>query len=502
MYLCGYAIEVALKARICRTLNWTGFPETRGEFEGYQSCRRPEYASVIYYLHNLTLLLASPLLCLLLARRLLTGKSRAGWAERWGRLPEDLASKRAPRLWFHAASVGEVMAAVPILRACRERLPDHELVLSVITPGGHEVAAKMVGGLLRAAIYCPFDVPFAVRRALRTIRPDVFIDLETELWPNLLYHLKRAGVRTVLVNGRISDRSIGKYRRWHLFFAWVLSHFDRILVQSPRDAERLRLIGADAARVEVFGNAKFDQLSGRLEAEQITALRRSLKLPEGAPVWVVGSTRLPKEERQVIQAYRKARKALPDLALIHAPRHIERAEEVAAMMREAGLAPVRRTQLGNASGPVSVLILDTLGELANVYAVGDVAFVGNSLVPPGGGQNPLQPLAQGKPVLYGEYMANFRDIVAMAEEAQVGFAVADADDLAARLVDLLRSPQERAAIAERALALIEANRGAADRYADAIVALATADGRNSISPGLFTNGGRARHVPTQYDEQE
>jgi 3-deoxy-D-manno-octulosonic-acid transferase len=435
---------------------------------------------VIYYLYNLFLLLVSPLLCLLLARRLLAGKSRAGWAQRWGRLPEELACKRAPRLWFHAASVGEVMAATPILRACRERLPDHELVLSVITPGGYEVAAKMTDSLLRAAVYSPFDIPFAVRRALRTIQPDVFIDLETELWPNLLYHLKRAGARTALVNGRISDRSIGKYRRWHPFFAWTLSHFDRILAQSPRDAERLRLIGADAARVEVFGNAKFDQLSGRLEAGQVTALRRSLKLPEGAPIWVVGSTRLPEEERQVIQAYRKAQGALPDLALIHAPRHIERAEEVAALMREAGLAPARRTQLANTEGPVSVLILDTLGELANVYAVGDVAFVGNSLVPPGGGQNPLQPLAQGKPVLYGKYMANFRDIAAMAEVERVGFTVADADDLAARLVDLVRSPPERAAIADRALALIEANRGAADRYADAIVALATADGRDPV----------------------
>lgn len=416
--------------------------------------------------------MASPLLALYLLRRLLVGKSRAGWAERWGRLPEAFACKQAPRLWVHAASVGEVMAATPILRAYRERQPAHEIVLSVITPGGHEVASGLVGSLVHTVFYSPFDAPWAVRRALRAIQPDVLAILETELWPNLLHHARRAGARIVLVNGRISDRSIGRYRRFRLLFRWALACFDRLLAQTERDAERLREIGADPARVEVLGNAKFDQAADRLSEEQVAALRRDLKLPEGAPVWVVGSTRLEEEERLTLAAYQKARESLPDLVLIHAPRHVERAGEVADRMRAVGLKPVRRTELARVDGPVSQIVLDTFGELGSVYAVGDVAFLGNSLLPPGGGQNLLQPLAQGKPALYGKWMSNFRDIAALAEAEGVGFPVADADELADRLVALLRDPPQRAALAERAVALVAANRGAAARYAEAIAKLA------------------------------
>jgi len=411
------------------------------------------------------------LLALYLLRRLLAGKSRDGLAERWGRLRGELACKKGPRVWVHGASVGEVMAAAPILRAYKERRSGHEIVLSVITPGGYEVASGLVGSLVQAVFYCPFDVPFAVRRVLRVIQPDGLVILETELWPNLLYQARRAGARVVLVNGRLSDRSIGRYRRFRFFFRWTLGCFDRLLAQTERDAARLREIGGDPARISVFGNAKFDQAADRLSSEQVSALRRDLKLPDGAPVWVVGSTRLAEEERWVLEAYRKARQALPDLVLIHAPRHVERAAEVADLMRGVGLNPARRTELASVEGPVSQVVLDTFGELGSVYAVGDVAFLGNSLLPPGGGQNLLQPLAQGKPALYGKYMSNFRDIAALAEAEGVGFPVADAEELADRLVALIRDPARRAALAERAVALVAANRGAAARYAEAIAEL-------------------------------
>jgi 3-deoxy-D-manno-octulosonic-acid transferase len=425
---------------------------------------------VSYFLYNLLLLLLSPVLAVILARRLLAGKSRAGWRERWGHLPEDMACKTAPRLWVHCASVGEVVAATPILKLLRERLPEHEIVLSVITPGGLETA--QAAGLARAVFYAPFDIPWAVHRALRIVQPDVLVILETELWPNLLHHARRAGARVILVNGRISDRSFPTYRHLRFLFRWTLGHFDRILVQTERDVERFRQIGGDPARIAVFGNAKFDQAVERQNVEQVAALRRDLKLAEGAPVWVVGSTRLAEEERLVLAAYLQARESLPDLALIHAPRHIERAGEVADMMREAGLNPVRRTEPAGAEGRVSQLILDTFGELAKVYAVGDVAFLGNSLIPPGGGQSLLQPLAQGKPALYGPYVSNFRDIAAQAEAAGVGFPVSGAKELAAHVVSLIRDPERRAVLAERAVALIAANRGAAARYADAIAELA------------------------------
>src|SRR5579872_1890046 len=151
--------------------------------------------------------MALPVLGAYLGGRLIRGKSREGWGERWGHLPDRWAPKTAPRLWVHAASVGEVVAATPILRAYKERHSDHEIVMSVITPGGHEVASNLVGSLVDAVFYCPFDIPTAVRRAVRKVHADVFVGLETELWPNLLYHVRRSGARTVLINGRISDRS-------------------------------------------------------------------------------------------------------------------------------------------------------------------------------------------------------------------------------------------------------------------------------------------------------
>ncbi len=404
----------------------------------------------------------------MLCVRLLRGKSRAGWGERWGRLPETLARRSAPRLWVHAASVGEVMAATPVIRAYHTLHPDHEIVVSVITPGGHEIASKMIGDPLTAVFYAPFDLPPVVRRVLHLVKPDVLAVMETELWPNLLFHARRSGAKLLLINGRISDRSFGRYRRFRAIFGWTLSLFDRLLAQTPLDAQRLREIGADPSRVEVFGNTKFDQATDRLSEAQIAGLRKDLKLPPKAPVWVIGSTRIALEEAFLITVYLKLRETLPDLALIHAPRHVERAEEVVQMMRNAGLNPVRRTEMANVSGKVSQIVLDTFGELGNIYAVADVAYLGNSLIPPGGGQNPLQAFAQGKPAFYGRYMTNFRDIAAQAESAGVGFPVADADELAVRMQALLQDRGGLAEIAERAVELVRRNRGASARYAEAI----------------------------------
>jgi 3-deoxy-D-manno-octulosonic-acid transferase len=384
---------------------------------------------------------------------------------------EALPPKRGFRVWAHAASVGEVMAAVPILREHRSRFPSHEVIMTVITPGGHEVASAQVGKTLDAVIYAPFDAPAAVKRAVKAIQPDLYVNLETEIWPNLLHHVRASGARLVLVNGRISDRSFGSYRRLRSLFAWALGQFDRILVQTPADAERFVAIGARPERVEAFGNVKFDQADDRLTPEQVEALRADLRIPAGAPVLVVGSTRLSEEERQVFEAVTLARRSLPDLVLIHAPRHIDRAAEVVSLMRETGLSPLRRTEMAGHAGPIRDLVLDTFGELGRVYAVADAAFIGNSLAAPGGGQNLLQPLAQGKPALYGRYMQNFRDAVALAEQAGVGFRVENAEELAERLVALVNAPEERARIAEAAVGLIARNRGVAARYADALAAL-------------------------------
>ncbi len=426
------------------------------------SDRRLRASFVVY---NAALVAGSPLLAGYLAWRLAKGKSRDGWGERWGRLPEAMRKHTATRVWCHAASVGEVMAAAPVLKEIKARDPDLEIVMTTITPGGHEIAQGMVDKLLAAVGYLPFDLMPLTKRAVRHIAPDLFIGVETEIWPNLLHALHTRDVPSVLINARISDRSYPRYRRIRWLLRGPLSCYDVILAQSQHDADRFISLGAPTENVMVAGNVKFDQAEDPLCDEAIAAMKAEFHIPTGSRVWVVGSTRTAEEERMVLAAYRLAKQTLNDLVLILAPRHVDRAEAVVAGVRDAGFAVVRRTQLAELDGTCEAIVLDTFGELARVYAMADVAFVGNSLVPPGGGQNILQPLAQGKPVLHGPYMSNFRDVVAEASAAGVAWAVSSVQELAATLVTLIRSEDERMNVRGRALALVQTNRGAAARCA-------------------------------------
>lgn len=375
------------------------------------------------------------------------------------------------RIWIHAASVGEVMASEPVIKAYKELHPEDEIVMSVITPGGFEVAQKLKGKLLTEALYAPFDLPFAVKRFIEAIKPDELVILETEIWPNLLYLTRSSGARICLINGRISDKSLPRYRRFKRFIRWSLSHFDRILVQTETDLARYMELGACQGSTQVAGNAKFDQISEPLNEERRRDLMCEFRLPPGAPVWVVGSTRTPEEESCILDAYTRLLEEIPDLVLIHAPRHIERSEEIASSMRSRGLEPVMRTELKEITHPPTQIILNSFGELVNVYALADVAFVGNSMLPPGGGQSPLQPLAQGTPTLFGPYMTNFRDIVAMMKSSETGWEVRDANDLYSKAMNIIRDNELKTRIRVDGPALIRKNRGASQRYAQTMAEL-------------------------------
>ncbi len=425
----------------------------------------------------------APFIAAYLTQRWVSGKSRPGWAERWGNLPAELHSREGGRrrLWVHAVSAGEVVAAVPILRELRLRLPHDEILLSTITPAGHEMAEQQALKYVDGLFYFPFDLPWVARRVVGLIRPAVFVSLESEMWPNLLHELKRQGATTVLVNGRISEKNFkrvqGRVGGW--LYRWMLSNMDGLLMQSDRDAERIGAVGAGQG-VSVLGNSKFDQEIERLDSAQVLSLRQELKLPQDAPVFVAGSTRSAEEEAEVITAYRTMREQHPELCLLIAPRQIERADALATAMRAEGLEPVRRTQLQDAPSTAQHLILDTIGELAKVYAVATFAFVGNSFAPvnKGGGQNLLQPLAHGKAVLFGPLTATTRSEVALATEAGVGFEVADAADLARHGLRLLGDSALRSDIRARSIALIAANQGVSARYAEAVVVMADRSGRS------------------------
>lgn len=416
-------------------------------------------------LYNAALLAGSPVLASYLAWRVMKGKSRVGWSERWGELPETMRPGSVPPMWFHAASVGEVMAATPVMNALLERDPECDIVMTTITPGGREVAEGLVGKGIRAAAFLPFDLAPLARRTVGHIGAQLFVGVETEMWPNLLRALTLTHTPSVLINARISDRSFPRYRTVRWLLSETVRSYDAILAQSERDAERFRKLGADTERVTVIGNVKFDQAPEPLTADEARDLRREFGIDTDAPVWVIGSTRTISEERILWAAHQLARQSLPNLVIIHAPRHTDRADEVASGMRAAGLEPRLRSQLSG-SGSTRALVLDTFGELSRVYALADVAYVGNSLLAPGGGQNPLQPIAQGKPVLHGPHIGNFRDVMDQAHAAGVVFKVENSRDLAGRLVTLTKDQAQLEHIRMAGLALMRANRGAAGRCAE------------------------------------
>ena len=424
--------------------------------------------------YNLLLLLGSPIIFLYLMQRFVSGKSRQGWAERWGRLPEKMLwnPTSKPTVWIHAVSAGEVVAAVPIIRELRALLPNHQLLLSVITPAGHEIAAQQAQKFVDGIFFLPFDFPWVVNSVVQRIHPALFISLESELWPNLLHELKKQGAKTVMVNGRISEKSFArskKYASW--LFKWMLANMDSLLMQSESDARRImKLAGSEVTsdKIQVVGNSKFDQEVARLSQQETGALRAELGFPHSSPIFVVGSSRSPEEEAIVIEAYLAMRAKFSELCLLIAPRQIERAEELAQAMRNAGLTPIRRTQLKTQNfAEVRHLILDTIGELANVYALATFAFVGNSFDPvvKGGGQNLIQPLAHGKPALFGPRHATIRSEVALVLDAGVGFEVKDGKSLAEEGIRLLEGEDYLNQIERKALALVEANRGVSKKYA-------------------------------------
>jgi 3-deoxy-D-manno-octulosonic-acid transferase len=370
----------------------------------------------------------------------------------------------------HAVSVGEVTAAAPVLRALRARFPDALLVVSTITPSGREVALQQIPPADHV-VYLPLDLVFAVRAALGAVRPDAVILMEWEIWPNFLWAARRRGARVAVLNGRVSDRGLRRGRRFAWFTRPGLLAVDRFAMQSAEDARRAALVGAPAGRVVTLGNTKFDERVAPLTPEEIDALRADLGFPAGAPVWVCGSTR-PGEEAILAEAFAEARRAVPDLHLIVAPRHLDRSDEAAAALAATGHeVSRRRAQRKGAAGTSPVLLLDTFGELGRVYAVADVAFVGGSLLPYGG-QSVFQPLAQGVPALFGPYMNNQRDISALAKAEGVGFEVTDAASLAREVARLVRLPErERMALCDAARALIERNRGVAERCVDLVAEL-------------------------------
>ncbi|MBI9086651.1 MAG: hypothetical protein JEZ11_23840 [Desulfobacterales bacterium] len=392
---------------------------------------------------------------------------------RLGRYPPSLFAGMPAdrRIWLHAASVGEVSVAAAIIDALAHALPGWALILSTTTEQGQAVARETLAHRA-TCLYAPVDFIGAVNHALGVVRPRVLACIETEIWPNWLMAARRRGVRTALVNGRVSIRSIGGYLRIRPLMRAVLAGVDAFSMISDEDAQRVRRIGAPLDRIVVNGNAKFDRLAHAVDPAIRAAMQRLFCVPDGGPVFVAGSTR-GDEPAMMIEAFRGIRQRFGDALMIIAPRHLERVRAIAERLRAQGLAYHFRTELdaGGNGRRAPVVILDTVGELSAAYSIADVVFCGGSLVPLGG-QNVLEAAVWGKPVFYGPSMEDFADARQLLERSGGGVRVENAADLARAIIDCLTVPGRAEAMGRAAAATVPIATGAARKHAAVIRRLA------------------------------
>ena len=381
-------------------------------------------------------------------------RERFGWGER---------TSVSPTIWLHAVSLGEMSAAAPLVRALRSRYPQNPLVLTTATPTGRARARSLFGDTVDLR-FLPYDTPAAVARFLDRIRPRLAVIMETELWPNLFNECERRGVPVVLASARLSAKSVARYRRLGRWFRGIFSAVSLIAVQTDEDAERFVAIGAQSASTRVIGNIKFDVELGPGVIDQGRDLRSSFGSLRST--WIAGSTH-PGEEEQVLAAHELLQTDRPGALLLLVPRHPDRFERVAELLARRRVRFTRRSSGIMPDSATQVVLVDTVGELAALYASADVAFVGGSLVPVGG-HNLLEPAALGLPVLTGPSHSNGKDIARLLIQQGAALQVADARELAAALALLLADPARRHRIGAIGRRIVESNRGSVARLLELI----------------------------------
>ncbi|HET9551541.1 MAG TPA: glycosyltransferase N-terminal domain-containing protein [Anaeromyxobacteraceae bacterium] len=406
-------------------------------------------ASYLLFLAGLPVLLTHP-------------KLRHGFALRLGVYRASIDRGRgSPRIWLHGASAGDLLSLQPMMKELKARVPGCCIIVSTMTNSGLAMARTKLAEA-DVLVYAPYDLPGATRRAMRALRPDLLVLEYTEIWPNLIRAARKAGVRIALTNGRFNPEKIGAYRTFFGLIGNPLKAIDCFLMRSDEEAERALLLGAAPDRVWVTGNTKFDALVLEPDAGKEEALRAEMGLSADAPVLMAGSTH-EGEEELLLPVYVELARRHPGLQLVVAPRYVERCGRIMAMAVEAGL-PVRLRSGGAAAGGAAVTILDTIGELAVAYRLATVVFVGGSFVTRGG-QNVLEPAAQGKPVLFGPHMENFKDSVQVLQ-GRGGIQVATPDQLLKVADDLLSRPQQLAELGALARRAVTSIRGASARNVD------------------------------------
>ncbi|MCO7521603.1 MULTISPECIES: lipid IV(A) 3-deoxy-D-manno-octulosonic acid transferase [unclassified Pseudomonas] len=417
-------------------------------------------------LYTLLFHLGLPLVAL---RLFLRGRKAPAYRQRIGeRFACQLPAMRQGGIWVHAVSVGESIAAAPMVRALLKQYPDLSITLTCMTPTGSERIRAMFEGEPRVQhCYLPYDLPWAAGRFLDHVRPRLGIIMETELWPNHIHQCAKRGIPVALANARLSERSARGYARFAGLTRPMLEQMSLIAVQTATEAERFRALGARNECVQVTGSIKFDL---KID-DQLLPRAQALRAQWGAtqrPVWIAASTH-EGEDALMLEAHRELLKVHSDALLILVPRHPERFNAVQALC--AGqFATVRRSGAAAVEASTQVLLGDTMGELLFLYALADIAFVGGSLVPTGG-HNPLEPAALALPVIMGPHVFNFLEISAMLRQAGALQQVDDAEGLAGAVRRLIELPQDARRVGEAGRAVMQANQGALQRLLDGLAAL-------------------------------
>lgn len=397
-------------------------------------------------------------------------KRRRNLLDRLGARMERVPEPRGrPRVWIHAVSVGETLSVAALARQVRRRDPSVELLLSTVTITGQEAAGKVLGDRIDGRFYFPFDLPPICGRFLDRVRPDVVVMIETEIWPNFLAECARRGIPAVLLNGRISDRSFRRYRRFRVLFGAVLRCLSAIGTQTEEDARRFVAIGADRSSVSVLGNMKFDAAPPPPD-EAFPLLSWLVSRKRAGDLWFVAGSTHEGEEEAVLGALAAARARNGRVRLLLAPRHPERFDAVSALCERQGWAVARRSGIASDGDVAPVVLLDTVGELSSAYGAADVAFIGGSLVPKGG-HNILEPALYGVPTLVGPHTANFQEIVSLFRDAGAVAVVKNAEELAASVGAWAEGPERLEAMGRKGREMLDAFRGAAERSAGIVLSM-------------------------------
>lgn len=425
----------------------------------------------VYIIYNLLIFFILIIYIPIIFYKIFKGRYNKEIKERFGFYSDEIKNifKNNKTIWIHAVSVGETVAASSIVEKVRKKFPEYKIIFSTVTETGQEMANKIINDA-DEIVYFPLDLSFVVKKALKTINPDLIVIMETELWPNFIKEAKKINSKIMFANGRISDKSFKFYKYLGPILKDMLKQIDFFSMQSAQDLERIVDLGAKKDRVLNSGNTKFDQTYAEFDENKKRKYEKEFKISSEQPVFVAGSTH-DDEESNLINVYKKLKKEYNDLVFILAPRHIERVDAIKKLYYKENLSTVKRTKVKNRiPGREDIIVLDTIGELAQIYSIADIVFVGGSMMGKGG-HNILEPAAQGDLVFFGPDMFNFKDSKRLILENEAGIQVADWKELTDKLIYFFNNDILREKKGEKSRQVILKNRGASEKNINIINSL-------------------------------